>query len=160
MAQLSAAPGRGKRHSLHLDMTPMVDLAFLLLTFFVLTMTINKQYVLKIEMPEHDLKTEPPPVKRERVLTLLLGEANQIYYFLGGDPVQKTDYSTDGVRKIISAAMIKRNDLVVLIKPTAKSRYLNLVDIIDEMHFAEMQHYYLVKETAEDRQLIAEAFGK
>ena len=51
MAQLSIPGGRGSRRSLHLDMTPMVDLAFLLLTFFVLTMTINEEHVLKMQMP-------------------------------------------------------------------------------------------------------------
>ena len=157
MAQLSATRGRGKRHSLHLDMTPMVDLAFLLLTFFVLTMTLNEHHILEMQMPEQDLKTDPPPVKRERVLTLMLGEADKVYYYLGSDPVKTTDFRVDGIRQVIAQAMIKRNDLVILIKPGVKSRYQNLVDTIDEMDFAKMQRYYLVKETEEDRQLIAEA---
>jgi biopolymer transport protein ExbD len=157
MAQLNAVPRRGKRHSVHLDMTPMVDLAFLLLTFFVLTMTINEQHILEMQMPEQDVKTDPPPVRRERVLTLLLGGANKIYYFLGSDPVQTTDYSREGIRTVLAAALIKRHDLIVLIKPTSRSRYQNLVSIIDEMMFARMKRYYLVKETREDRRLIAEA---
>ena len=155
MAQLTSSPQRGKRHTLHLDMTPMVDLAFLLLTFFVLTMTINEQHVLEMQMPEHDLKTDPPPVNRERVLTLLLGEKDLIYYFLGSERIQTTDYSR--VRNILAVALTRRPDLVILIKPTSRSRYQNLVDVIDEMNFAKMSRYYLVKETTEDRELIADA---
>ena len=138
-------------------MTPMVDLAFLLLTFFVLTMTINKKYALEIVKPEQDDgKHDPPVVKRERVLTLLLGDNDKIHYFLGDDAVKNTDYEPDGVRSIILDAMSKQTDLIVLIKPMRTSRYKNLVDIIDEMDTTHVKHYYIVKETAEDRAMIKE----
>ena len=157
MAQVSAPRGRGGRRSLHIDMTPMVDLAFLLLTFFVLTMTINKKYALEIVKPEQDDGTkEPPMVKRERVLTLLLGDNDNIYYFLGDDAVKTTTYEPDGIKAVIKDAVAKRNDLIILIKPMRTSRYQNLVDIIDEMDTTYVKHYYIVKETAEDRAMINE----
>jgi len=156
MAQITAPKGRGGRRSLHIDMTPMVDLAFLLLTFFVLTMTINKKYALEIVKPEQDDGTQkPPPIQRERVLTLLLGDNDKIYYFQGSDAVKETDYKPEGIRNIILDAKSKRDNLVVLIKPMRTSRYQNLVDIIDEMNTAKLdKKYYVVKETAEDRAML------
>lgn len=157
MAQISAPSGRGSRRSLHIDMTPMVDLAFLLLTFFVLTMTINKKYALEIVKPEEDNTQDPPKVKQERVLTFLLGDDDRIYYFLGNDPVQITHYGETGIRKILTDARSTRSDLVLLVKPMSTSRYQNLVDILDEVHNAELKDYYIVKETPEDRALILKA---
>ena len=153
MAQLSIPGGRGSRRSLHLDMTPMVDLAFLLLTFFVLTMTINEEHVLKMQMPEQDTKTEPPEINQARVLTVLLGEANKVFYFQGSERVQVTDFAPTGIRKLLKESMIKRSDLVVLIKPTSKCRYQNLIDIMDEVRIAGLENYYVVKESAEDREI-------
>ena len=157
MAQISNPGGRGKRHYLHLDMTPMVDLAFLLLTFFVLTMTLNEQYVLRVNMPERESKEKQPVVNREKVLTILLGDANHIYYVKGNDPLKTTSYAPDGIRKVLREAIAAQADLVVLIKPTSKCHYQNLIDVLDEVKFLELPHYYLVKETAEDRALIAHA---
>ncbi|MGC3948706.1 MAG: biopolymer transporter ExbD [Chryseolinea sp.] len=155
MAQITAPKGgRGSRRSLHIDMTPMVDLAFLLLTFFVLTMTINKKYALEIIKPDQeDDKKEPPLVKRERVLTLLLGDNDKIHYFLGDEAIKTTNYELDGIRHVLLDATSKRPDLIVLVKPMRTSRYQNLVDIIDEMDTTKLR-YYLVKETAEDRAMI------
>ncbi|HTF18609.1 MAG TPA: biopolymer transporter ExbD [Chryseolinea sp.] len=155
MAQLSAPGGNhGARRSIHLDMTPMVDLAFLLLTFFVLTMTIKDEFVLKMKMPEQDSKVDPPVVSKSRVLTVLLGESNQIFYFQGSDPLQSTDFGPTGIRKVLSESMTKRDDLVVLIKPTSKCRYQNLIDIMDEIRIVGLENYFLVKETGEDRALM------
>jgi biopolymer transport protein ExbD len=154
MAQLTAATGRGIRRAPHLDMTPMVDLAFLLLTFFVLTMTIHEEHVLKMQMPDEDTTEKHPEVNRDGVLTVLLGEANKVYYFQGSESVQTTDYGPTGIRMILKESMVKRHDLVVLIKPTAQSRYQNLIDIMDEIRINGLERYYLVEETAEDRALI------
>ena len=154
MAQVSTPRGRGKRRSIHLDMTPMVDLAFLLLTFFVLTMTLNDQFVLEVNKPDDDNKTKRKEVKRERVLTLLLDAKDQIFYFQGDDPISTTSYGPTGIRKLISDSKVRHPDLVLLIKPTAKSRYQNLVDIMDEVDIAKLTDYYLVKDTPEDRAMI------
>jgi biopolymer transport protein ExbD len=159
MAQLSIPGGRGSRRSLHLDMTPMVDLAFLLLTFFVLTMTINEEYVLKMQLPEQDTKTEPPKVNQARVLTVLLGESDKVFYFQGSDRVLATDYGPTGIRKILKESMARRHDLVVLIKPTSRCRYKNLIDIMDEVQIVSLKDYYLVKESAEDRAIVQD-WGK
>lgn len=136
-------------------MTPMVDLAFLLLTFFVLTMTINKLYVLPVDKPEDDPAATRPAVKQERVLTILLGAEDKIYYFMSNNAPQTTYYNVSGIRKVILESKQQRADLVVLIKPMATSRYQNLVDIMDELSQAKLTNYYLVKPTREEQSLVA-----
>lgn len=146
MAQVSAPAVRGRRRTLHIDMTPMVDLAFLLLTFFVLTMTINKSYVLPLTQPDDDPNANHPTVKRERVLTLTLGADDTILYTFGLETEQSTHYGTSALGKVVEESLLKRPDLVVLIKPTAKARYQNLIDVLDELNLARVKHYYLVKD--------------
>ncbi len=87
---------RSKKTSTRIDMTPMVDLAFLLLTFFVMTTTLNKPQTMEITMPEKPKNEDKPPVVNEkRVLTLVLGQDDKIYWYLGiTDPkVEVTDFS-------------------------------------------------------------------
>jgi biopolymer transport protein ExbD len=93
---------RAKRDSTRVDMTPMVDLAFLLLTFFVLTSTFIKPAVMEITMP---VKGPPGPVKN--ILTLLLDESDTIHYYYGMPdsvspaPFQATGYGSNGIRKVL-----------------------------------------------------------
>ena len=134
-------------------MTPMVDLAFLLLTFFVLTMTLNDQFVLKVEKPENDDRNKGKEIEQERVLTLLLDDKDQIFYFQSNNPISVTDYGLNGVRKLLTESKLTQPKLVVLIKPTSKSRYQNLIDIMDEVRITEVE-YYLVKDTSQDRAMI------
>src|SRR4028118_1947505 len=87
MAEISqsapAATGgrrRAKKMSTKIDMTPMVDLAFLLLTFFMLTTTFAKPTVMQLNMPVRD---KPTPVPGSRALTIILGKNHQVHYFFG-----------------------------------------------------------------------------
>src|SRR5882757_7813537 len=88
MAEITQSSGsnsrahiRSKKLSTHIDMTPMVDLAFLLLTFFILTTTLNKLKVMEIVMPEKTVETMPVPEKC--VLNLLLDGGDEVYWRQG-----------------------------------------------------------------------------
>jgi len=162
MAQIAQSSGktRSKKHSTHLDMTPMVDLAFLLLTFFVLTVTLTKSLALEIRMPDKpDVRTPQPEVTSERVLTLVLGENDKIYWYHGvNNPrVEVTNFSPTGIRKVLLEKNAAIKKMVLLVKPSNKSRYQNVVDILDEIDITNIQYYYLVDETPEDQQLIAQS---
>ena len=151
---------RSKKTSTRIDMTPMVDLAFLLLTFFVMTTTLNKPQTMEITMPEKPKGEEKPPVVNEkRVLTLVLGQDNKIYWYLGiTDPkVEVTDFSAGGVRTVLMRENSAIRDMVVLIKPSDESRYKNVVDILDEMSISNVARYALVEITDVDKQLIKES---
>lgn len=95
---------RAKKSSTKIDMTPMVDLAFLLLTFFMLTTTFSKPKVMEINMPIKDDKVEPQKVNN--AITVLLSEKDKIYYYYGefkpGETtLETTNYSKDGLRKLL-----------------------------------------------------------
>lgn len=107
-----------KKQSTRIDMTPMVDLAFLLLTFFILTATFNKPQVMEVNMPVPPPPGEKPtPVPRENTTTVLIGEGKMYYYdgdFVPGDAsiLQKTNLSKDGLRKILINKNQRVYDLV------------------------------------------------
>ena len=151
---------RAKKASTKIDMTPMVDLAFLLLTFFMLTTTFNKPQTMEIIMPEKPKdEKEQPEVNEKKVLTLLLGKNDKIYWYQGiTDPtVEVTDFSADGIRKTLLSYNAAVKDLLVLIKPSDDSRYKNVVDILDEMNITNMQRFAMVKITQEDKDLVRES---
>ncbi len=162
MAQITQTSDktRSKRYAPHLDMTPMVDLAFLLLTFFVLTVTLNKFSAIQLQMPdEPESNAKQPEVTSERVLTLVLGENDKIYWYHGiiNPKVEVTNFSATGIRKVLLEKNAAIKKMVLLVKPSDKSRFKNMVDILDEIEITNIQHYYLVDETSEDRQLVAES---
>lgn len=150
---------RSKKTSTRMDMTPMVDLAFLLLTFFMLTTTFNKPQTMEITMPDKvkDPK-EQTEINEKKVLTLILGEEDKVYWYTGiTDPeVKTTDFSKDGVRKVLLQKNAEIKDMVVLIKPSDDSRYKNVVDILDEMNINNIQRYAMIDITQVDKDLVAE----
>lgn len=107
---------RAKKQSTRVDMTPLVDLAFLLLTFFVLTSTFSKPKVLRMIFPEKlkdPINQKVPEVKNG--LTILLTENNRVFYYNGAldknTVLAETDFSKDGIRKVLverNAGLIKQ----------------------------------------------------
>lgn len=146
----------GSGRGLHIDMTPMVDLAFLLLTFFIMTSVLTKPFVVKLEMPQEE--GDPPPVKAERVLNIILAENDQIYWYVADKSrLERTSFSAGGVRKLLLQKNAQIQKMYVLIKPSVGSKYRNVIDILDEMTITQIQRYALVKIDDLDKQLIAEA---
>jgi biopolymer transport protein ExbD len=146
---------RSKKTSTRIDMTPMVDLAFLLLTFFVMTTTLNKPQTMEITMPEEDEK-DPPKVNEKHVLTLLMGKEDKIYWYIGiTDPeIKVTNFSNTGIRKLLLEKKRDIPKLIVLIKSLDESKYKNMVDILDEMNINSIQRYAIVDVTPVDKELI------
>jgi biopolymer transport protein ExbD len=154
---------RSKKQSTKIDMTPMVDLGFLLLTFFILTTTFAKPQTMEISMPvKPKNQDEQSELKASNALTLLLSENDKIYWYAGlpdaptAPGVQVTNYSANGIRKILLDR--KSNpDLVVLIKPMEKARYKNMVDLLDEMNITESNKYAIVDVDPRDEKLVEQA---
>jgi biopolymer transport protein ExbD len=103
---------RPKKHSTNIDMTPMVDLMCLLITFFMLTTAFSKPKVMEIVLPEKvkdTTKVKSPQVPAARTFNIILGKKDVIYWYIGiADPnkpplpvIQKTDFSKDGIRKVL-----------------------------------------------------------
>jgi biopolymer transport protein ExbD len=101
---------RAKKHSTHIDMTPMVDLACLLLTFFMLTTAFSKPKVMEIVLPEKkDKNDDNIKIPKYRTYNIILDENDKIFYYRGiADPTKppipeliEIDYSKDGLRKLL-----------------------------------------------------------
>jgi biopolymer transport protein ExbD len=164
IAQPASGNRRGKRRSRkmspRIDMTPMVDLAFLLITFFMLTTTLAKSYVMEITLPDKTIgNTTAPIIKSSQLVTLILGEKDKIYWYQGvEDPqVYVTNYSPQGIRQVLEEKKEQINKMYVMVKPARQSRYKNLVDVLDEMKITQTESYSLVAITPEDEALIAKS---
>jgi biopolymer transport protein ExbD len=109
--------GRQKKLSTRVDFTPMVDLGFLLITFFMLSTTMNKPQTMDISMPSGDKveEEEQTQVKESTAVTLLLGKDDKIYYYFGlataeiTPELKVTSFAPDGVRNVL----LQRNVEVV-----------------------------------------------
>lgn len=161
MAAIDSAPATGKnkkqkRTVPRIDMTPMVDLAFLLLTFFVMTTTLMKNYTLEIQQPAQDITGKHKDVKAEQVLNLVLGENNEVHWYIGhpGSAAGKTDFSSSGIRKLLIQKNNEIKDLFVFIKASDQSRYQNMIDVLDEIAITHVPNYSLVNLEAEDKALL------
>ncbi len=130
---------RPKKHSTRIDMTPMVDLMCLLITFFMLTTAFSKPKVMVITMPEKDKKEDlktAPKISAERTLNILLTGNDVVYYYMGmADPKKpplptlvKTDFSKDGIRKIL---LIKNRDLFTKIAEYRDQRITGKLVVAD-----------------------------
>ncbi len=151
-----------KKMSTRIDLTPMVDLGFLLVTFFMLTTTFSKPQTMEINLPvkpkEEVTEEEQNAVKASKALTLIIDGENKIYWYQGipgadNIPVL-TNFSADGIRKILVEKNSTIQDMVVLIKPTDEANYKNVVDILDEMNISNIKRYALVDITPLDLELI------
>ena len=143
-----SAKGKRFRKQIFVDLTPMVDLAFLLITFFMLTTSMIKSHSMDLLMPIKGSITEPVP--EGRTITFIAAENNQLFYYNGNDydKLNQTDYSAGGLRAVIYEN-IKRvhstygADLlpICIIKISEDANYKNMVDLLDEMAITEIETY-------------------
>ena len=145
---------RSKKQSTRVDMTPMVDLGFLLITFFMFTTTFSKPNVMDLGLPAKPKEDQPKPPPTEIDLTnsisLIIGKDNRIFYHqldregLTEERLMETSYDKDGITKVIEDAKRRAKDqskFTVIIKPTDDAVYKNFVDILDEMAITKNEQY-------------------
>ena len=163
MAELDTSGGgkhkggkvRSKKASTRVDLTAMVDLAFLLITFFMLTTTLAKKKELDLAMPDNSVKTSQLPIAETRTMTVLLGSHNKIEWYMGlpGKSAPTVDnYGKDGLRKaliengknVAASHAAPDNFMIVLIKPSDKSTYENLVTTLDETNITGVKSRAIV----------------
>ncbi|WP_341225682.1 biopolymer transporter ExbD [uncultured Arcticibacterium sp.] len=122
------------------DMTPLVDLGFLLITFFIYTTTFSTPNTMDLNMPS-DKGVEGAPIKKSNSMTVILGKDNKLYWHqeeigrLSEKDIKETNFSPEGIRKTIIALKKEAIDpelWTVIIKPTDDSNWKNAVDILDE----------------------------
>jgi biopolymer transport protein ExbD len=129
---------KAKKHSTGIDMTPMVDLMCLLITFFMLTTAFSKPKVMVITMPEKKTDLDAPDIKIPawRTLNILLTENDELFYYIGeANPKKpplpilvKTDFSKDGIRKVL---LEKNKDLFSQIAEYREKRFSGKLLVAD-----------------------------
>jgi biopolymer transport protein ExbD len=144
---------KGKKHSTRVDLTPMVDLGFLLITFFIFTTTVQQPTSMNLNMPK-DTKNDQDQtkVKESGSLTLLLGKQNVVYYYYGNDPSTMKTTNYKDVRDIIlkKKKTTPADDLFIIIKPDKDATYKNAVNILDEMDINQIGRYAMVDPTPDE----------
>lgn len=150
---------RQKKKAIDVDMNPMVDLAFLLLTFFMLATTFSKPQAMELVMPippAPEDEEQHQAIKESKALTLVLAEEDQVYWYNGiTEPVvQQASFGQDEIGRILRKQKTEIQDLMVLIKPDTTSRYKNLVDLLDEINIQGIQRYAITDITEGDRNII------
>ena len=140
---------RSKKMSTKIDMTPMVDLGFLLITFFMLTTTLAKPVTMQLNMPDKTDTKETSPVKLSETLTVC-PDVDKVYYYQGiptqaETKMEVTNYSETGIRKVIADLKAKvGSNFTIVIKPTKKAKYRNMIDMLDECAITNNKRYALL----------------
>jgi biopolymer transport protein ExbD len=148
---------KAKKLSTRVDLTPMVDLGFLLITFFMFTTTMASPTAMKLNMPKDtDKPEEQNKIKESGALTILLGKADQVYYYEGQDALGLKSTTFKGIRDIIINKKKSTNadDLVLVIKANDEATYKNAIDILDEMQINEIKRYALVNISEDENKLV------
>ncbi|MBS1653731.1 MAG: biopolymer transporter ExbD [Bacteroidetes bacterium] len=178
MAEITANPvkekrrgiARQKRHSLRVDMTPMVDLGFLLITFFIFSAEIANPKATSLNMPKD--KGPQTPVGESYSMSILLGKNNTVYMYMGKwegaekqNRVITTSYDEKtGIGNLIRMQQERLSDtskykegrrgLMLLIKPSESASYQNVVSALDEALINDVKKYALVQVSAEEKTFI------
>jgi biopolymer transport protein ExbD len=153
---------KGKKLSTRVDLTPMVDLGFLLITFFIFTTTMSQPTAMKLILPDDKVKPEEQnKAKESGALTIIMGDDNHIYYYEGQLKPDASNFLSasyngeNSIREIIMKKKLQvrsiaqdpsdpEKDLVIVIKPSSKCNYKNVIDILDEMSINVVKKYALV----------------
>lgn len=166
---------RSKKLYPRVDLTAMVSVSFLLIIFFMVVNELAKPTVIELSLPDKE-----PPIDGviicglggDRVTTVLLGENNKLVSYTGIlatpiSPPKEMKYGKEGIRKELyklNKSMLEYSaqigkpgrGITVIIKPSKKSNYKNLIDILDEMRIVNIETYTIVPEfTPEETKLLA-----
>ena len=144
---------KSKKANIKVDLTPMVDLGFLLISFFVFTTSIAHPTAMKLILPDDNDMSHPNEAPVSKTLNLLLAADNEVYAY-NGDSLNHLQHIGKTSTAMRSALLQKKNDIrsrygsdsdmIVLIKPTPAATYKNLVDALDEMQICTIKTYVLM----------------
>ena len=144
---------RSKKHNPRVDMTPMVDLNFLMLMFFMFTTTFSKPNVMDLGLPAKPKKEQKQPdteIKLSNSISIIIGKDNKVFYHqqdqqgLNDQTLIETNFDREGITKVIEqakAGAADKDKFTVIIKPTDDAVYKNFVDILDEMAITKNERY-------------------
>jgi biopolymer transport protein ExbD len=157
MAAVDSAAPRGhdkkkKKHKkmrrlgIRIDMTPMVDVAFLLLTFFIMTTSMSRPQTMEINLPPSNVNIDVP---ESNLMTLLVKEDGSIFWNIATDAPQKIEFKD--LRNVMRQKIQQNPKLITLIKIDRKGKYHMMVDIMDELNLADITRFSLAPMLENDK---------
>jgi biopolymer transport protein ExbD len=180
---------KAKKLSTRVDMTPMVDLGFLLITFFIFTTTMSTPTTVNLNMPKDTEKEdEQTKTKQSGALTIMLGKDDHVFYYEGELAPDGSNFKASNFKEIRDVIINRKKsvianyrpdpacedkkrkegkdvkqcqdeDFFVVIKPTEEATYKNAVDILDEMTINQARRYAIIKITDTEKMLIKATEG-
>lgn len=171
MAEINNQPEKQKQQtvcnkkSTRVDLTPMVDLGFILVTFFVFTAALNESKAMNLLLPNDNNPAINDDICESCALTFILSKNNIVHYYEGSEKnasYKMTDYSSNGIRQNIidkrKWVIQKRgkDELIIIVKPGKESSFKNLVDVVDECNITVVKRYYLAELSAGENKMIAQ----
>ncbi|MBS1518661.1 MAG: biopolymer transporter ExbD [Bacteroidetes bacterium] len=153
---------KGKKIGVRIDMTPMVDVIMLLLTFFILTTTLNTPQIMQINLPKGD-QEDKIKVDMGNVLYIRVSENENVYFSSGlsdGSEAEPVKVSFIDMKKKIESLYNANPNLLILLKFDRKMKYSSMVDILDEINKAAIEkRYSFMKMEDADKEIVTKAGG-
>jgi len=146
-----------KRAGVRIDMTPMVDVAMLLLTFFMLTTVFNKPQTMELNLPP-DSKVQVE-VAATTLLTVRVAPNMEIYWNMGNEPTALKKITIKELRPLLKEKLRNIPKLITLVQIDRDAKYNDMVDIIDELNLAEITRFSIAPLKDTDKKLIARVAG-
>jgi biopolymer transport protein ExbD len=142
---------KGRRLGIRIDMTPLVDVAFLLLTFFMFTTSMSRPQTMEINLPPDDkVKVE---IAESNLLTLRIDDKGEIFWNVGIEAPQKLDHAN--LRSFLREKASSNPKLVVLVKIDRQGKYTMMVDIMDELNLAQITRFSIAAMLDADKAQLA-----
>jgi biopolymer transport protein ExbD len=148
--------GKKKRHKkrrlgVRIDMTPMVDVAFLLLIFFMVTTVFRTPQALEINLPPKDVQI---PIAQNHILFIKVLAGDRMFWNMGDDKSKPAGLTLAQLPPVIKSHHAADDKLVVVIKVDKEAAFHNMVDIIDELDLAKMSRFSMAPMTDDEKKEI------
>jgi biopolymer transport protein ExbD len=137
------------RVGIRVDMTPMVDVAFLLLIFFMVTTVFRRPLAMEMNLPEKDAKVK---IKESNVMTIYINEDGAMTYDVGKRGLQPLLW--DELRETLVLESDYNPDLVILVKVDRKAKYDQMVNMLDTLDEARMGRFSIIPMTDADKAVL------
>ena len=138
------------RRGVRIDMTPMVDVAFLLLIFFMVTTVFRRPQALEITLPSEKNEVEMP---QENVLQIRVQDTGKAFWNIGLE--QPNEVAVSDLHTIVEEQRGANPALAAVIKIDRKAPYHYMVDVLDEVTLGNLKRFSLAPLTDEDRQMLS-----
>jgi biopolymer transport protein ExbD len=145
-----------KRVGIRIDMTPMVDVALLLLTFFMLTTVFSKPQAMELNLPPNDKGVE---VAASLLLTLRVAPNFEIYWSMGDKDSELKKVAFKELRPLLVERLRTIPKLITLVRIDREAKYNDMVEIIDELNLANITKFSIAPIKDGDKKLLKKAMG-